>query len=137
MEHILNCEDAADCKAVSRDITNIDRKGWSETTETLCYNGIRAKFTQNEHFIEKLLENGDKTLIEASYDDIWGTGQPLGSRDCLTKNKWKSAGILGHILMRIRNEAQTTASVEDNVKNMDTASLANNEHTELSENTSQ
>ena len=93
MECILNCEDAADCKKVSRDITNIDRKGWSDNAEMLCYNGIRAKFFQNNHLMEKLLETGDKTLIEASYDDIWGTGQPLGSRDCLVKNKWKSSHL--------------------------------------------
>ena len=55
--------------------------------------------------MEKLLDTGEKTLVEASYDEAWGTGQHLGSRDCLTKSKWKSIGILGRILMRIRSEA--------------------------------
>ena len=97
VDHIMNCEDAADCKEVSREIFNIDldRKGWADTAESLCFEGIRAKFVQNDHIMEKLLETGEKTLIEASYDDVWGTGQPLGSRDFLTKRKWKSIGIPG------------------------------------------
>ena len=101
MDHILNCEDAADCKEVSRDITNLDRKGWVESAESLCFKGIQANILQNDHLMERLLDTGEKTLVEASYDETWGTGQHLGSRDCLTKSKWKSIGILGRILMRI------------------------------------
>ena len=120
MDHILNCEDAADCKEVSRDITNLDRKGWVESAESLCFKGIQAKFLQNDHLMERLLDTGEKTLVEASYDETWGTGQHLGSRDCLPKSKWKSIGILGRILMRIRSEAQTASVDEANSENMDT-----------------
>ena len=119
MDHILNCEDAADCKEVSRDITNLDRKGWVESAEILCSKGIQAKFLQNDQLMERLLDTGEKTLVEASYDETWGTGQHLGSRDCLTKSKWKSIGILGRILMRIRSEAQTASVEEANSENMD------------------
>ena len=117
---ILNFEDAADCKEVSRDITNLNRKGWIESAETLCFDCIQAKFLQNEHLMEKLLDTGEKTLEEASYDETWGTGQHLGSRDCLTEGKWKSIGMLGRILMRIRSEAQTSSKDEVNNDNMDT-----------------
>ena len=57
--------------------------------------------------------------MEASYDEAWRTGQHLGSRDCLTESKWKSIGILGRILMRIRSEAQTSSVEEANSDNMD------------------
>ena len=87
MERILNCDDASDCKEASRDIVNKDRKGWLDSAETLCFDGIQAKFVQNNHLMEKLLETGKKTLVEASYDETWGTGQHLGSKDCLTRNK--------------------------------------------------
>ena len=120
MDRILNCEDAADCKEVSRDITNLNRKDWIESAETLCFEGIQAKFLQNEHLMEKLLDTGEKTLVEASYDEAWGTGQHLGSRDCLTESKWKTTGILGRILMRIRSEAQTSSIDEVINDNMDT-----------------
>ena len=120
MDSILKFEDAADCKEVSRDITNLNRKGWIESAETLCFDGILAKFLQSEHLMEKLLDTSEKTLVEASYDEAWGTGQHLGSRDCLTESKWKSIGILGRILMRIRSESQTSSIDEVNNDNMDT-----------------
>ena len=129
MECILNCEDAADCKEVSRDIANLNRKDWVESAETLCFEGIQAKFLQNEHLMEKLLDTGDKTLVEASYDEAWGTGQHLGSRDCLTESKWKSIGILGRILMRIRSEAQTSSLDEVINDNIDAATPVNRDST--------
>ena len=51
MDRILNCEDVADCKEVSWDITNLNRKGWVESAETLCFEGIQAKFLQNDHLM--------------------------------------------------------------------------------------
>ena len=126
MERILNCEDASDCKEAFRDIVNKDRKGWLDSAESLCFDGIQAKFVQNDHLMEKLLETGEKTLVEASYDKAWGTGQPLGSKDCLVKSKWKSAGILGRILMRIRNEAQISyMEAPDNNVTMETSNPSN------------
>ena len=121
MDRILNCKDAADCKEVSRDIVNLDRKGWIDSAESLCFNGIQAKFLQNDHLMERLLDTGEKTLVETSYDEAWGTGQHLGSRDCLVRSKWKSIGILGRILMRIRSEAKTSSMEEFNSENMETA----------------
>ena len=129
MDRILNCEDTADCKEVSWDITNLNRKCWIESTETLCFEGIQAKFLQNEHLMEKLLDTGEKTLVEASYDEAWGTGQHLGSRDCLTESKWKSIGILGRILMRIRSEAQISPIDEVNSDSMDTLNQADKDET--------
>ena len=121
MERILNCEDAVGFKEVSMDIVNLERKGWIDSAESLCFDGILAKFQQNAHLMERLLDTGDKTLVEASYDETWGTRQHLGSRNCLVRSKWKSIGILGRILMWIRSEAQTGSLEELNSGNMDTA----------------
>ena len=129
MDRILNCKDAADCKEVSRDIVNLHRKGWVDSAESLFLSGIQAKFLQNEHLMEWLLETGEKTLAEANYDETWGTGQHLGSRDCLVRSKWKSVGILGRILMRIRSEAPTSLIEESSIKNMDTVTSVNSEDT--------
>ena len=66
-----------------------------------CYNGLKQKFEQNPHLKDALLETGNKILVEASYDDILGTGIPLAGDQCLSKPKSKSYGILGRILMHI------------------------------------
>ena len=105
MTRILNCEDAMDSKETSRDINNFDRKEWNEIAEELCYDGVKEKFLQSQYLMDALLKTGNKTLVESSYDDVWGTGIPLSNRNCLVKEQWKSFGILGRILMNIRESA--------------------------------
>ena len=106
MTRIINCEDAMDSKETSRDINNFDRKAWNNVAEELCYEGVRQKFLQNQHLLDELLRTGNKTLVESSYDDVWGTGVPLSNRNCLIKEQWKSIGILGNILMSVRESAR-------------------------------
>ena len=64
--------------------------------------GVKQKFLQNQHLLDELLQTGNKTLVESSYDDVWETGIPLSNRNCLVKEQWKSFGIIGRILMNIR-----------------------------------
>ena len=102
MNRILNCEDAMDSKETARDINNFNRRAWNEVAEELCYEGVKQKFLQKQHLLDELQKTGDKILVESSYDDVWGTGIPLSNRNCLVKEHWKSIGILGRILMNIR-----------------------------------
>ena len=68
-----------------------------------CHDGISAKFDQNPSLCRKLLSTGEKTLVESSRDDIWGTGIPLSQWDCLNRRYWKVNGILGTLLVDIRD----------------------------------
>ena len=102
-ERILNSTDAQDSKEIAMDIANFNKDEWNKSAEDLCYDGICQKFMQNPHLHKYLLDTGTKTLVEATYDNVWGTGKPLGSEDCLNPTKWKSIWILGRILMRIRD----------------------------------
>ena len=97
-----------DSKDISRDIKNFDRKSWNEVAEEICYEGVKQKFLQNQHLLEALLKTGEKTLVESSYDDVWGTGIPLSNNSCLVKENWKSTGILGRMLMNIRDSIITS-----------------------------
>ena len=80
-----------------------DKDRWNREAEAICYEGIREKFEQNDELKNYLLDTGNKTLVEGSYDNVWGTGEPLSSKDCLNPLKWSSIGILGRILMKIRD----------------------------------
>ena len=62
-----------------------------------------------------LLETKNKTLVESSFDDIWGTGIHIASRDALTRDKWRSVGLLGKILMGIPDKQKETAIDTDMV----------------------
>ena len=110
---IMNSKDALDSKDIARDITNFNRRAWLDQAEEICYLGIREKFVQNEELMEALKKTENKTLIEASFDSDWGTGIPLSSKNCLCRNKWKSEGILGRILMRIKRETNYTNTSDD------------------------
>ena len=115
-DRILNSTDAQDSKEIAMDIANFNKDEWNKLAENLCYEGIRQKFMQNPHLHNYLLDTGTKTLVETSYDNVWGTGKPLGSEDSLNPAKWKSTGILGKILMKIRDttyEGSTPAEYEE------------------------
>ena len=43
-------------------------------------------------------------LAESSFDTLWGTGLPLWNMHCTDQNHWKNQGLLGEILMEIRDE---------------------------------
>ena len=74
-ERILAAEDAQDCKEIARDINNFDKREWSSVAEQLCEPGIAQKFLQNRKLMTTLLETGNKTLVESSFDDMgnWNT----------------------------------------------------------------
>ena len=84
-------------------IQNYDHQGWVDSAKELCHDGICAKFKQNPILMRKLLSTGDKTLVESSRDDIWGTGVPLFRWGRWNKSQWKGNGILGILLMEIRD----------------------------------
>ena len=107
MNRILNCEDAMDSKDTARDIHNFDKRTWNGVAEELCYEGIKQKFVQNQHLMNDLLKTENKTLVESSYDDVWGKGISLSNKNCLVKDHWKSIGVLGRILMDIRENADS------------------------------
>ena len=119
MTRILSSSDAQDIKEIARDITSYNHKSGSEHAEHLCYEGLKAKFMQNPNLLNYLLETGNKTIIEACTDEFWGTGVTLGVKNCLNPTKWTSVGILGKMLMKIRDTCiesemkHTSASTEN------------------------
>ena len=106
----MKSEDALESQTITRDIKDYNRNTWNESAEHLCYEGIKQKFDQNPSLKEILLSTENKTLVEASYDDVWGTGIPLSSEDCLIPAKWKTEGILGKILMHICDCSRESSS---------------------------
>ena len=99
MAQILSTEDALESKLLARDIVGYDERRWKEVAYQECYKGIFEKFAQNEELKKVLLNTGNKTLVESSYDQIWGTGIPLSDPSCLDQSKWHSPGILSKLLM--------------------------------------
>ena len=59
------------------------------------------------------LKTNNKTLVECSFDRIWGNEIPLGDRSCMDRQKWYSVGILGEMLMEIRSQLRNQMSEMD------------------------
>ena len=104
LAQVMTAEDALDCKLIARDTVGYDERRWKEVAYQECYNGLFAKFEQNPSLKQVLLQTGEKTIVESSYDRLWGTGIPLSDPACLDKTKWHNPGILGAILMDIRTK---------------------------------
>ena len=97
--NILSSTTSLDCKVQAKNIKGYEQSKWEEVAEEKCSPGIHAKFEQNLHLLETLIEKtGSKKIVECANDRLWGTGVNLNRDDCLKPEKWISPGILGRIL---------------------------------------
>ena len=81
-------------------------KRWSNDGYSLCYNGIHAKFTQNENLLMMLKSTSIKVIVEATTDKLWGTGISLRDMHALNPDRWYSKGWMSSMLMGIRDEVK-------------------------------
>ena len=104
MAQILYANSPLESKRLARDIANYSEENWRMVAKNMCYDGLKEKFLQNPSVAKALMDTKDKTLVECSFDKIWGNGIPLNDKSCMDKQKWHNIGILGEMLMDIRNE---------------------------------
>lgn len=77
------------------------RSDWEAVKEDVMYKALQAKFTQHEALRIRLMETGERQLIEHSpHDSYWGDGG-----NGTGKNR------LGELLMRLRREMKEKQSV--------------------------
>ena len=121
---IMNEDDPAEAKKLSTNIVGYSADKWHAVVKTLVYPGIKKKFTSHPNLLHVLHATKGMKIVEASFDKIWGTGVPIHSDDCLDEDKWHGIGILGEILMDIREETHSVpASLLTNTP-MDTTTHA-------------
>ena len=100
---ILCCNSALEAKKLGHQITkSLNTREWKEIAKDVCKQGIKEKFDQNTNLKLLLLSTNNQTLVEASADKVWGTGIPLKDDNCLNTDTWNGIGILGEILMELR-----------------------------------
>ena len=131
-DEIMRAETPLECKQLARNIATYDHAEWSRIAKSKCKRGITCKFLQNPPLMNLLVSTGSGILAEASYDKLWGTGVPLHYENALNQNDWTSVGILGEILMKIRDEhgdyditsnnahsIESTTTISDNNSNVE------------------
>lgn len=100
---ILATNDVAEIKALGRKVSNYDESLWNGVRQIVVYEGLLAKFSQNEDLKAKLKATGNAILAECAVKDrIWGIGLSMRDPDRLDKSKWNGQNLLGYVLMMVR-----------------------------------
>ena len=77
---IMKAETGGAQKTLSYEIADFKKIIWGEMRVEIMQIGITAKFNQNPHLKEFLLNTGSNTLIEANPKDrFWGAGMSLNN----------------------------------------------------------
>lgn len=101
----LKSKDPVQAKYILNSLKEDHVQEWDAKVATVALEGLRAKFHQNRHLKDKLLQTYPLTFGEASLNPRWGIGLDLNNPEVLNKEKWVPSGnLLGHSLMEIRQE---------------------------------
>lgn len=104
---ILSTSDVAKIKSLGRQVSNYDESMWNGIRQIVVYEGLLAKFSQNEEIKAKLKATGNAVLAECAVKDrIWGIGLSMKDPDRLNKAKWNGQNLLGYALMIVRERLQ-------------------------------
>ena len=104
-EQILAATDAAYIKELGRKVSNYNENVWNGLRQLIVYEGLLAKFSQNEEFRNRLLSTGDAILAECAVKDcIWGIGLSMTDPDRFNITSWRGQNLLGYTLMMVRDK---------------------------------
>ena len=102
-EKIMKTDDVAEIKVLGRQVSGYDDHWWNGVRQLIVYEGLIAKFTQNEALKVKLKSTKDSVLAECAVKDIiWGIGLSMKDPNRYDRTKWKGENLLGYTLMMVR-----------------------------------
>lgn len=102
---IMMTSDVAIIKSLGRAVSGYDDNVWSEVREKIVFDGLMAKFSQNYHLKQQLLNTSDCILVECAVNDkIWGICLSMKDPNRFDMAKWRGQNLLGYTLMKVREE---------------------------------
>lgn len=105
IEKLLKKVSPEEAKKIGRSVQNYDDAKWNSIRLNMMIDAVYHKFSNNPRLKQKLLDTGEKILVEASKtDDIWGVGLAASDPLILDKRNWKGRNLLGEALMQVRNK---------------------------------
>lgn len=102
LERILATPSPKEQKAFGRQVRGFDEKLWQSVCRGIVYSGNLARFSQNSDIASLLLETGDRAMVEASEDCIWGSGVLASDPRALDPDQWPGKNWLGVALTQVR-----------------------------------
>ena len=102
---ILATDDVAQIKALGRLVANYNESYWNGVRQIIVFEGLLAKFSQNEDLKERVKSTGNDILAECAVRDrIWGIGLSMKDPDRFETDKWNGQNLLGYALMMVREK---------------------------------
>lgn len=104
-EQILATQDVAHIKELGRLVSGYNESIWNGIRQIIVYEGLLAKFSQNDSLRKKLKDTQDAILAECAVKDcIWGIGRSMNDPQRLNLEQWKGQNLLGYTLMMVRDK---------------------------------
>ena len=104
-DKILMTDDVVEIKALGRLVANYNDNYWNGVRQIIVFEGLLAKFSQNEDLKTLLKATGNTLLAECAVRDrIWGIGLSMKDPDRFEIDKWKGQNLLGYALMMVREQ---------------------------------
>ena len=102
---IMKTDDVSEIKQLGRLVSGYDDNVWNGIRQIVVYEGLLAKFLQNETLKKQLKATGNAVLAECAVKDkIWGIGVSMQDPARCDKAKWKGQNLLGYALMMVREK---------------------------------
>ena len=103
-EQILATKDVAKIKELGRCVSGYNDQYWNGVRQIIVFEGLLAKFTQNELLKKQLKDTQNAILAECAVKDcIWGIGLSMNDSNRLKPELWKGQNLLGFALMMVRD----------------------------------
>ena len=101
---IMNTHDVSEIKQLGRQVSGYNDIIWNGVRQVVVFEGLLAKFSQNEDLKKMLLASGNAVLAECAVNDrIWGIGLSMTDPNRHDISKWKGQNLLGFTLMMVRD----------------------------------
>lgn len=101
---ILGTDNVARIKEFGRHVSGYNDNHWNGVRQITVYEGLLAKFSQNNNLKEQLKGTESSILAECAVKDrIWGIGLSMNDPDRFDQAKWKGQNLLGYALMMVRD----------------------------------
>lgn len=95
-EKIRNMRSSHDAFKFAQENKHLQVRNWDEIKVSIMKDILREKVKQHPYVMKKLIQSGDRELIEDSWrDDFWGWGENKGGKN-----------MLGKLWMEVREEVK-------------------------------
>ena len=103
---VMDCRDAGAMKILCHGskIKGFKSQVWGQQKRSIMELACQAKFRQNPHLKQSLLQTQGTVIAEACGDKFWGIGHNLDTKEAVVPSLWTGLNTMGKILTNLREQ---------------------------------